>query len=256
MTTGTRAWTLGLATLLVAAPAFARTDAEVKSRIEARLHKAGLDRSANVQVSVEGGVARLTGVALSYADCREVERLARKEAKRVVNVVRVVLEEPRSDKAIRKDVETSVLSWARYGPFDAIGVEVDKGIVHLTGWVDTPMKRGEIEERVARLEGVQDVHADLHLQGISRADVELRQEIYDRIYSDSLFSRFANLNDPPIRVFVERGRVTLVGTVGSELEQVKVGHIARGTLAFAVDNQVKVEGSAPEEDRRKDPTEG
>ena len=60
-----------------------------------------------------------------------------------------------------------------------------------------------------------------------------------------------------MRVYVNRGKVTLAGTVGSAVEQTAAGLIARGTLAFGVDNQVKVEGDAArEEDRKKDPTEG
>ena len=248
---------LGLAAAFVCAPALAASDAELKSRIEARLAKAGLEKEADIQVSVEGGVARLSGVAVRYADFRDAERLARKETRRVVNLVRVVIEKPRSDEAIKADVETAVLRWARYGPFDAVGVEVEGGVVRLNGWVDAPWKRDEIEERVARVAGTRDVHTDLHLQGFSTGDVELRQEIFTRIYKDPLFERYsANLIDPPVRVFVHRGRVTLVGTVGSQVEQVAVGTIARGTLAFAVSNQVRVEGDrAREEDRKKDPTE-
>jgi osmotically-inducible protein OsmY len=248
---------LWLAAAFVGSPALAASDAEVKGRIEARLAKAGLERSADIQVSVENGVARLSGVAVRYADFREAERLARKETRRVVNLVRVVIEEPRPDEAIRKDVEKAVLRWERYGPFDAVGVEVEGGVVRLNGWVDAPWKREEIEERVARVEGTRDVHVDLHLQGFSSGDAALRQEIFTRIYKDPLFERYqANLIDPPVRVFVDRGRVTLVGTVGSEVEKVAVGHLARGTLAFAVSNQVRVEGErARKEDRKKDPTE-
>ena len=45
--------------------------------------------------------------------------------------------------------------------------------------------------------------------------------------------------------------------VGSAVEQTMAGMIARQSLAFAVDNQVKVEGEdARKEDRKKDPTEG
>jgi osmotically-inducible protein OsmY len=86
--------------------------------------------------------------------------------------------------------------------------------------------------------------------------VRLRREIHAKIYSDPLFERWAGLPDPPVRVYVNRGKVTLAGTVGTTLEQTAAGLIARGSLAFAVDNQVKVEGDdARKEDRKKDPTE-
>lgn len=245
-----------LAVALLAMPAFAASDAEIQRRIEDRLAKAGLDQRTDIRVEVESGVARLTGFTLRYLDLREADRLAREEVDRVVNLLRVVPEEPRSDRAIRTDAESAVLRWARYGPFDAVGIEVKEGVVHLSGWVESPFKREEIEERLARVDGIRDVINNLRVQGFSQNDVSLRREVFTRIYADPLFERYANLVDPPVRVFVDRGRVTLVGIVGSRVEQAVVGHIARGTLAFSVDNQVQVDDGSPSgEDRRKDPEE-
>jgi len=252
---GTAAGLVCLAALL-APPALAASDADLQRRIEARLAKAGFEQRADIRVQVESGVARLTGITLAYADLRQAERLARKDAKSVVNLLRVVPEAPRSDKAIRADAERAVLRWERYGPFDAVGIEVEEGVVRLSGWVESPSKRDEIEERLARVDAIRDVHNDLRLQGFSQGDVRLRLEIHGKIYGDPLFERWAGLPDPPVRVFVERGRATLVGTVGSDVERVAVGMIARGTLAFTVNNQVKVEDDATrKEDRKKDTTE-
>jgi osmotically-inducible protein OsmY len=247
----------GLAASLLAVPAFAASDADLQRKIEKRLVKAGFEQRADIQVEVESGVARLSGIALRYRDLREAERLARKDAKSVVNLLRVVPEVPRSDKAIKADAERAVLRWERYGPFDAVGIDVTDGVVRLTGWVDSPVKRGEIEDRLARVDALRDVHNDLHVQGFSSGDVRLRREIHQKIYSDPLFERWANLPDPPVRVFVYRGRVTLAGTVGTSLERTAAGLIAHGTLAFTVDNQVQVEGDAArKEDHKKEPTEG
>jgi osmotically-inducible protein OsmY len=252
---GTTGAVVGLAALL-AAPAFAASDADLQRRIEARLAKAGFEMRADIQVGVESGVARLTGLTLRYADLREAERLARKDVKSVVNLLRVVPEEPRSDSAIRTDAQSAVLRWERYGPFDAVGIDVAEGVVRLSGWVETPAKRNEIESRLARVDAIRDVHNDLRVQGFSQGDVRLRREIYQKIYRDPLFERWAGLPDPPVRVFVQRGRVTLAGTVGSAVEQVAVGMLARGTLAFAVNNQVRVEDDAArKEDRKRETTQ-
>jgi osmotically-inducible protein OsmY len=253
-----RSTTAGLVCLaaLLAAPAFAASDAELQRRIEARLAKAGFEQRADIQVSVETGVARLSGITLTYADLRQAERLARKDVKSVVNLLRVVPEVPRSDKAIHADAQRAVLRWERYGPFDAVGIEVEEGVVRLSGWVETPSKRDEIEERLARIDAIKDVHNDLHVQGFSQGDVALRLEIHGKIYADPLFVRWAGLPDPPVRVFVERGRATLAGTVGSDMERTVAGMLARGTLAFAVNNQVKVEEDASQkEERKKDTSE-
>jgi osmotically-inducible protein OsmY len=252
---GTTAVVVGLAALL-AASAFAASDADLQRRIEARLAKAGFETRADIQVEVDSGVARLSGITLHYTDLREAERLARKDVRSVVNLLRVVPEEPRSDRAIHADAESAVRRWERYGPFDAVAIEVAEGVVRLSGWVETPAKRNEIEARLARVDAIRDVHNDLRVQGFSQGDVRLRREIHGKIYGDPLFERWRALPDPPVRVFVERGRVTLAGTVGSAVEQVAVGMIARGTLAFAVNNQVKVEeDAAGGEDRKKESLE-
>lgn len=247
----------GLIALLCAAPALAASDADLQRKIERRLAKAGFEQKADINVEVESGVARLTGITLRYLDLREAERLARKDVKSVVNLLRVVPEEPRSDKAIRTDAESAVLRWERYGPFDAVGIDVDDGVVRLTGWVESPFKRDEIENRLARVDAIRDVHNDLRVQGFSQGDVALRLQVFEKIYRDPLFERYASLPDPPVRVFVNRGRVTLAGTVGSQVEQTAVGLIARGTLAFSVNNQVQVEGDAArKEERREEHEEG
>lgn len=250
-----RAPLLGLLVAL-AVPAFAASDAQLARRIEGRLVKAGFDQRGDIKVDVESGVARLTGIVLRWADVREADKLARKEVKSVVNLLRVVPETPRSDKDIRADVEKAVLRWERYGPFDAVGIEVRDGVVSLGGWVEDPWKRGQIEERLTRVDGIRDVINNLRMQGFSANDVSLRREVFAKIYGDPLFERYANLLDPPVRVYVNRGRVTLVGLVGSRVEQATVGHLARGTLAFSVTNLVEVESEVRErEERRKTPVE-
>jgi osmotically-inducible protein OsmY len=249
---GKEAVFVGMVALLLTAPAFAgKGDADLQRKVEARLAKAGFDQKADIQVEVESGVVRLSGITLRYVDLREADRLARKEAKRVVNLLRVVPEQPRPDKDIRADAEEAVLRWERYGPFDAVAVEVTDGAAKLTGWVESPFKRNEIEERLARVDAIRDVLNDLRVQGFTQGDVRLRREIFVKIYSDPLFERWRGVPDPPVRVFVDRGRVTLAGTVGSEVEQVAVGMLARGTLAFTVNNQVKVEGDGARKEERK-----
>jgi osmotically-inducible protein OsmY len=247
---------LGLALLAVAAPVVAASDTDVRRRVEERLAKAGFDKRADIRVEVDTGVVRLTGFTLRYPDLREADRLARKEAKNVVNRLRVVPDTPRSDKEIREDAEGAVLRWARYGPFDAVGVDVKDGSVKLSGWVEDPFKRNEVEEILAQVEAVRDVVNNLRVQGFSETDVSLRREIHTKIYNDPLFEQWRDRPDPPVRVYVNRGRVTLAGTVGSVVERTAVDLIARGTLAFAVDNQVKVEREErQQEDRKKTPAE-
>jgi len=239
---------------LAAAPLLAG-DAEIHQRIETRLAKAGLHENADIRVEVEGGVARLTGVALSLPDAREAEKAARKEAKAVINLVRVFTEE-RTDPSIRSGVERAIVGYSRYGVFDAVGADVEKGAVVLRGWVLNPWHRDEIEVRVARVPGVRELRNEIRVQSVSPHDARLRFDLYRRIYGDIRFERYADWPNPPIRIIVDRGRVTLAGMVGSKVEQAILGSIARGTFAFAVDNQVRVEGEVEKEPARSRSVQG
>jgi len=252
-TRGTRRGVLAGLLALLAAEAFAASDAQLARRIEERLAKAGFEQRADIKVDVESGIGRLTGIVLRWVDVREADRLARKEVKSVVNLLRVVPEHPRSDSEVKADVEKAVLRWERYGPFDAVGIEVRNGVVSLGGFVENPFKRSQIEERLTRVDAIRDVVNNLRVQGFSPNDVALRQEVFTQIYADPLFERHANRFDPPIRVYVDRGRVTLVGVVTSKLEQVSVGHIARSTLAFSVTNLVEVESEIEQRKEQKRP---
>lgn len=252
---GSRRGVLAGLVALLAAEAFAATDAQLARRIEERLAKAGFEQRADIKVDVESGIARLSGIVLRWVDVREADKLARKDVKSVVNLLRVVPEHPRSDAEVKADVEKAVLRWERYGPFDAVGIEVRDGVVSLGGFVDSPWKRSQIEDRLTRVDAIRDVVNNLRVQGFSPNDVALRQEVFTKIYSDPLFERHAHRLDPPIRVYVDRGRVTLVGLVASKLEQISVGHIARSTLAFSVTNLVEIESEVEQRKERKRPVE-
>jgi osmotically-inducible protein OsmY len=247
---GPVAFVLALAALL-AVPAVA-ADADIQRRIEERFTKAGLDQETDITIEVQDEVVRLTGIALTLRDAREAERSARKVAKVVINEIRVFPEKTRSDRAIQKDAEKAIYTYSRYGAFDAVGVTVEKGVVTMLGFVRDGLRRREIEDRVARVEGVRDVHNDVRLQGLSPHDERLRLQIYARIYGDPLFQQYANWIDPPVRVFVHRGHVTLAGRVNSRVEQTALGFMAQESLAFSVQNLVQLESDVPEEDRPRD----
>lgn len=147
----------------------------------------------------------------------------------------------RKDSEIRKDVESQILRYAWYTVFDSIEAGVQDGVVILRGSVNQPYRKKDIEKRVARIPGVKEVSSEIAVQGVSFFDDRLRRELYYRIYGDERFVRYSNWANPPIRIIVDRGRVTLTGYVGSPVEQQLLGHIARSTLSFSVDNQVKLE---------------
>jgi osmotically-inducible protein OsmY len=124
------------------------------------------------------------------------------------------------------------------------------------GSVNQPYRRTDLEKLAAKIPGVKGVTNEIRVQPLSPFDDRLRRELVQRIYGDERFSQYASWAHPPIRIIVDRGRVTLTGFVNSPVEQQVLGHIARGTLAFAVDNQVKLERELNAEPVKKAHVEG
>jgi osmotically-inducible protein OsmY len=125
------------------------------------------------------------------------------------------------------------------------------GVVLLQGSVRQPWLKDAFDRRIAELGGVRDIRNEIRIAPTSIFDDRLRVQLYRRIYGDDMFVRYSNWANPPIRIGVENGKVTLTGVVNSRVEQVKLGMIARGTLAFRVDNQVEVESERPKEPVQK-----
>lgn len=237
------------AALLLAMGTAGADDAKVQRKIEERLAKAGLDSSADVKVTVQDGKARLEGAVMGYEASYRAERAARKEATEVDNRLAVGAE-PRSDAELRHDVERAILGYPYYGVFDSVELGVKDGVVALRGSVLLPWRKDEIEARVASVPGIRAMDSDIRVQGVSFNDERLRRQLYRNIYGNENFVQYSNWAHPPIRIVVEDGKITLTGTVRSQVEQVMLTHIARSTLAFGVDNKVQVEGAPSKEDQK------
>jgi len=254
MRSGARGLMGGLLSLvgafLLAAPAWA-SDADLQRRVEDRLAKAGLAERGNVQVSVKDGVVALDGFALTVDARRDAEKAARKESKRVESRLVVRPEEAVSDAQVEQRVADAILQEPRYGVFDSVGVAVQDGVVVLQGSVHQPWLKDSFDQRVARVEGVRDIKNEIRIAPASNYDDRLRAQLYRRIYGDDMFVRYSNWADPPIRIVVENGNVTLNGIVNSSVEQARLGMIARGTPAFKVTNAVEVESEREKETTRK-----
>jgi osmotically-inducible protein OsmY len=110
--------------------------------------------------------------------------------------------------------------------YDDFQGNVKNGIVHLRGAVTDEKKLGDIIERVAKIRGVQEIDNKVTVLPANQDDDRLRVTIANAIYSLSDFERYSMAN-PPIHVIVNRGHVTLVGAVRSEIEKRKAYEAAR-----------------------------
>jgi hyperosmotically inducible protein len=91
-----------------------------------------------------------------------------------------------------------------------------------------PYKRDDIGKRVAKIDGVREVRNQIADLPVSQFDDELRYRIARAIYGHSNFWNYAIMPNPPIHIVVERGRVTLTGVVGSEVDRMLARSLATG----------------------------
>ena len=152
----------------------------------------------------------------------------------------------RKDLQVFNDIADQVNRYTQLTIFDSISASVDEGRVVLSGWVTMPYKRDDIEKRVRKVEGINAVDNKIGVLPVSQFDDELRFRIARAIYSHSLFWNYAAMVNPPIRVVVNHGRVTLEGVVQSNVERMLARSLASGFGAFDVKNDLKTDAEVRE----------
>ena len=157
----------------------------------------------------------------------------------------------RKDLQVFNDIANQVNRYTQLTIFDSISASVDDGRVVLSGWVTMPYKRDDIERRVRRIEGVGAIDNKIEVLPVSQFDDQLRFRISRAIYGNSMFWNYANMVNPPIRIVVNRGRVTLEGVVQSNVERQLARSLATGFGEFEVKNKLKTDAELREEMERK-----
>ena len=151
------------------------------------------------------------------------------------------LAQEREDLQIFRDISKEVLRYSRFTIFDSVHASVDEGVVTLTGKVTMPYKRTDIEKRVAKVDGVREVHNRLEVLPVSIGDDELRHRIARSIYGNSAFWNYASMANPPIHIVVEHGRVTLEGVVNNNVERMLARSLATTFGSFSVTNNLRTD---------------
>jgi osmotically-inducible protein OsmY len=157
----------------------------------------------------------------------------------------------RSDEEIQQDVMAEIRWDARIQP-NEVGVAAKDGIVTLTGWVDTFVKKWAAERAAQRVRGVRAVANDIEVRLPStaeRPDADVAAAATRAMDWDALVP-----NDR-IDVTVAKGWVTLRGEVEWEYQRRAAEHTVRGLSGVrGVTNLVAVHPSvqpAPDELRHR-----
>ena len=153
----------------------------------------------------------------------------------------------RKDLQVFNDISKTVNQYAFFTIFDDVNANIENGTVTLTGKVTMPYKRGEIEKRVAKVDGVQQVVNHLEVLPVSTFDDQLRYRIARSIYRNSNFWNYAIMANPPIHIIVEHGRVTLTGVVQSNVDRMLARSLATQFGVMSVTNELKTDAEVKEQ---------
>jgi hyperosmotically inducible protein len=139
----------------------------------------------------------------------------------------------RLDRAVRECPHVTI--------FDDVDARVDGSAVLLTGKVTATVKRDEIEKRIARIDGVREVRNEISVLPPLSSDDDLRHRVARAIYGNPTFWSYAAMSNPPIHIIVERGNVTLRGTVSSNVERTMARTLASGLGERSLSNELRTE---------------
>jgi hyperosmotically inducible periplasmic protein len=150
------------------------------------------------------------------------------------------------DRVLFEKIVDQVNRYTQYTIFDSVSASIDNGRVVLSGWVTMPFKRDDIERRIGRVDGVMAVENGIGVLPVSTFDDELRFRIARAIYGNSSFWQYASMVNPPIKIVVNRGRVTLEGVVNNNVERMLARSLASGFGEFQVTNQLRTDAEVRE----------
>jgi hyperosmotically inducible protein len=215
------------------------TDEAIAREVTARLMEHDI---TSVSVGVASGIVTLRGTAATLWVKNEAREHALKSDDVITVINDITVPRGESDAIVAELVARRLQRYVFFSIFDDAEVEVEEGVVTLTGRVTMPYKAEAFADLAARVPGVQDVRNDIQPLPVSRFDDQLRYAVARRIYGDDLFARYAIQANPPVHIIVEHGQVTLTGIVFSEVERRTAEAIARSTFAvMGVRNKLRIE---------------
>jgi len=233
---GTRLIFAALTLALAAQAGFAKrqTDstAQTTAKIEDKLYHAQVFKHGNVQVSVDAGVATLSGTVDSVGYKMDAERAARKvDGVTVVDRVRVAADDVTA-RQIAEQARKEILTYYAYTIFDNVNLQFQDGRLAVSGQVTQPFKKSDIANFLAHIKGVAALDDNLEVLPASQFDDRLRLAVARAIYGDPFFVHYADRSLPPIHIIVKNGSVTLEGVVASKLDRTKAETDARFAATY------------------------
>jgi osmotically-inducible protein OsmY len=227
----------------VAAQADNSTSSEAAARLDKKQYR-------EVKVSVENGIATLTGSVTLFEYKTDAEKRVRKA--KGVTAVRNLIEVAGPsipDQELQAKLQEK-LAYDRVGygnAFNAISLGVANGVVTLGGHARTDVDKDSALALVSTYPGVKDVVGEIEVDPVSMMDDQTRMQVARAVYGYAALNKYAVDPAKPIRISVQNGHVELYGVVDSEADKNMAFMRANGVAGvFSVKNYLLVAGQQPE----------
>jgi len=207
-----------------------------------------------VKASVDSnGIATLTG----SVDLYEYKMDAGKRAQKVKGVtgvrneIQVAGPSMPDSELQQKLVEKLQYDRVGYGNlFNAIGVNVQNGVVTLGGHARTDVDKDSALALVSTYPGVKDVVDEIEVDPTSIMDDQTRMAVARAVYGSSTLQKYAIDPAKPIRISVQNGHVELSGVVDSQADK-EMAYMKANQVSgvFSVKNDLQVAGTSTEKSK-------
>ena len=214
--------------------------------VQAALAKAlNKKQFSSVQATLQGNVAVLRGTVDVFDDKEEAGKRARrvKGVGAVDNEIEVAGPSVPDAQLQQKLVKAIEYDRVGYGTtaFNAIGVQVQNGVVTLGGHAYGPVDADSAVAVASNTKGVRDVINDIEVDPLSPNDDRIRRDAFRAIYGYPSLNKYAVDPGKPIRISVVNGNLTLYGVVDSQSDKDTAGIRANSVPGvFKVVNNLQV----------------
>jgi osmotically-inducible protein OsmY len=198
----------------------------------------------NLKVTVDNGIATLTGSVDLYEYKADAEKRVRKAkgVSAVRNLIEVAGPDVPDSQLQAKLVEELEYDQVGYGNvFDAISVKVQNGVATLGGHALNYPARDSAVGLASTCPGVKDVIDEIEVDPASFMDDRIRMAVAQAIYGYGALNKYAIDPAKTIRISVQNGHVELYGVVDSQGDKEIANIRANGVPGvFSVKNYLQV----------------
>jgi osmotically-inducible protein OsmY len=230
------------------ATALTQDDSGAAGDVQSKLNKS---QFKNVKVSVQDGVATLTGTVDLYEYKVDADKRVHKV--RGVSAVRNEIEVAGpnvSDQELQSKLAEK-LAYDRVGygnAFNSITLTVQNGAVTLGGHARTDVDKDSAIALVSTYPGVKEVSSEIQVDPVSIMDDQTRLQVARAVYGFPSLNKYAIDPQRPIRISVQGGHVELYGTVDTQADRDTAYLRANGVPGvFSVKNYLQVANQPTEQ---------